>query len=671
MTPTFSQRNATTLSAILLTAAIPAFWAGKVGRGMLALLSEVDPEHAYFRLIEPILQYVLMPIVLLSALILVMAPGLLWVAASGRAGKLHRWLIESFVVSLLIIAASTAILQLLTGQPLVGRQFAAVVWVLSAACAGRFIARSKGHTLPRIDLTGPTRREITGVLVIPIFFAVVLTPKFFWEAFNGDGAHAFESTRLLLYQVWPFWSEEAGAIGTWPSVNGLTLAYPLSWFMRLFGMTEAGVRLPFVLFLPLLYAALRSVILAGRSAVAGGAESALVGAGVIGYALVMSYSATYNPYSADISMPATQDTLVLIFFLGAVGAWARQEPRWTLAWTLLALLTSPAAFPMLAALVVGILVSTRPWRWRKAAMHGAYLAGCVVGLLVFPVILSMFGVPTPGKEHGVGLLTKFAFLALGDGERFLFAFLPVGIFPVIGMLAWRGADELTRILTVVSGLVFGMYYLMGASSLHYFVPAMVLPVAVFWRRFPANSLARPTLLLCGIASVLAIWLAAPAGSGIYVASRDVGARIDARAFAGYHQMDHAAVAASETLEFLFPTDAEPEVPAELYGDSPLAWHYYAQRPEYRNGPKDYVMAETGAPPAAEGAVFVGGDDRVAIYVLDRARWQDDRTQHPTTSRGRAVYQIDRDVLFMRGAARDRFGFFSPGIWVADLLGIQY
>jgi len=637
---------------------------------MHALLPEIDPAAAYLRLVRPGLQYLLLPVVLLGVMVLVMAPGLLLVAAAGRANDMYRWLIEAFVVSLLLISPVTALLQQLSGRPLTGHAFLATVLGLALVAAFVLLVRVRRGEVPGWVVSRRHAAELSALLLIPLLFVVVLTPKFFWESFNGDGAHTYEMVRLLLFHAWPFWSDEAGNLSAWPGINGFTVAYPLSWFMRLFGAAEAGVRLPLVLFLMLLFAALRVVIETGRQQAVKPVESLFIWAAVLGYGLVMSYSATYNPYNADIALPATQDTLVMVFFLGAAGAWIRKEPVWLLVWSLLALMTSPAGVVLYAAALAGILVSQRPWRWRLSVQYGLALAGCLLVMLLLPYLLAVFGVPTPGSEHSAGMLRKFAFIALADFERFLYAFLPAGLYPVLGLLAWRGADEPGRVLTVVTVLVFAMYYFIGASSLHYFVPAMVLPIAVFWRRFSAARLGSAGLALCGIMAAGSLWLALPAGSAVYTASRDVGMRIDAHAFSSYHDMDQSAIAASDLLGSLFPSDGAVGVPDELYGDSTLAWHYYAQQPEAAGSPKAYALlpAAAGAP---AGALEVARNELAAVYVLDRGQWEQDKYLQPDHSRGKPVYQIDRDVLFVRGAARERFGFFSPGIWALDLLGLDH
>ena len=662
-------RDVIAFSGILMGMSLPAWWAGEVGVAMLALLPEIDLSHTYFSLVRPHLQYVVMPIVLSSCVILVMTPGLLIIAAAGRANDLYRWIIEAFAVSLFLVSGVAAAIQFLTNTPLTGSAFFVMVLCLGVAATGVLLARVGSRPISAAAISLRSLTPAIGLLGIPVAFAVFLTPKMFWEAFNGDGAHIFETARLLLFQAWPFWPESAGEMHSWPGLNSATLAYPLSWFVRLFGTTESAVRLPMVLFIPLLFCALRGVIAEKRVEALKSVEILLIWIAILSYALVMCYSATYNPYSADIALPATQDTLLMIFFLGSVGAWIRGDYGWLVTWTLLTLLTSPAGFPMLAAALIGLFVSARPWRWHLLIRYGVGLVSCIGVIAALSYLLALFGVPTPGSEHGSGLLKKFAFIAIGDFERFLYAFLPVGIYPAFALLAWRQADEPARILILVTALIFTMYYIIGASSLHYFVPTMILPIAVFWRTFSAIQLGRMKTVACGFAGIVAIWFALPVGGSIYTATRDVGTKINASAFQSYHEMDYSALSASNLLGVLFPTDAAVGVPEEKYGDSPLAWHYYAQHSSSGDSLKIYALVkpDTVLP---KGAKEIGRNNTAALFVLDESQWVKDQKLRPTHSRGNSVYQIDRDVLFMRKKARNRLGFFSPGIWLRDLLKLD-
>ena len=662
-------RDAFFLPVILLGMSLPAWWADEVGGAMLALLPEIDLSHAYFSMVRPHLQYLVMPIVLSSCVILVTTPGLLIIAAAGRANDLYRWLIEAFVINFFLVSGVAAAIQFLTKTPLTGAAFFIMVLCLGVAASGVLFSRTCVRPIQAAAISLGSLTTAIGLLGIPVIFAVALMPKMFWESFTGDGAHMFETARLLLFQTWPFWPESAGDIHTWPALNSATLAYPLSWFVRLFGTTEAAVRLPMVLFIPLLFCALRGVIAEKRAEAIKPVETMLIWIAILSYALTMCYNATYNPYSADIALPTSQDTLVMIFFLGSLGAWIRRDYGWLVTWTLLTLLTSPAGFPMFASALVGLLVSARPWRWHLLIRYGVGLVSCICFIAVLVYLLELLEMPTPGSEHGLGMLRKFAFLAIGDFERFLYAFLPVGIYPAFALLAWRQADEPARVLIIVTALMFTMYYIIGASALHYFVPTMLLPVAIFWRRFSSVQLGKGKTVACGLAGVVAIWFALPVGESIYTATRDVGTKIDARAFQSYHEMDFSAVAVSSLLGVLFPTVASVGVPEEKYGDSPLAWYYYAQQSNFGNSSKAYALVRPGTVMPL-GIKEIGRIKTAALFVLDETQWMKEQKLQPTHSRGNPVYQIDRDVLWMRGEARNRFGFFSPGNWILDLLEID-
>ena len=663
-------RDAISVSVLLMGMSLPAWWAAEIGVAMLALLPEVDLSHAYFSLIRPHLQYIVMPIVLSSCIILLMTPGLLIIAAAGRANDLYTWIIEAFVINFFLVSGVTAVIQFLTEIPLTGPTFFAMVLCLGLVATGLLFARTYLRPAPATAVSLRSLTVAIGLVGIPVAFAVVLTPKFFWESFTGDGAHMFETARLLLFQAWPFWPESVGEMHTWPGLNSATLAYPLSWFVRLFGTTESAVRLPLVLFMPLLFCALRGVIAEKRAEPVTTVETLFIWLAILSHVLVMCYSATYSPYNADIALPTSQDTLVMIFFLGSIGAWIRGDYGWLVTWTLLTLLTSPAGIPLFAAVLIGLLVSARPWRWHLLIRYGIGLISCIGAIATLSYLLALLGMSPPGSEHGSSMLRKFAFIAIGDFERFLYAFLPVGIYPAFALLAWRQADEPARVLTIVAALMFTMYYIIGTTLLHYFVPTMVLSIAVFWRRFSSVQLGTVKIVACGCAAIVAIWFALPAGESIYTATRDVGTKIDVSAFQSYHEMDFSAVGASGLLGVLFPTDADVGVPEEKYGDSPLAWYYYAQQSNSTNSSKAYALVKTSTV-MPEGTNEIGRMKTAALFVLDEAQWMKQQRLQPAHSRGKPIYQIDRDVLWMRGEARSRFGFFSPGIWLFDLLNIEY
>ena len=124
-------------------------------------------------------------------------------------------------------------------------------------------------------------------------FLAVLAPKFYWQTFTGDGMDSFEGARLLFVQPVPFWDRAAGSISNFPSMRSLLSFYPISWFLRLFGEIEISARLPMVLYLTAIYAAIVGLAQHGRSRLKT-TQLSLIWLGLAIYLVVMTYSNTYN-----------------------------------------------------------------------------------------------------------------------------------------------------------------------------------------------------------------------------------------------------------------------------------------------------------------------------------------------------------------------------------------
>ena len=520
----------------------------------------------------------------------------------------------------------------------------------------------------------PTRGRVIGLALVPILFLVVFVPKFFWEAFNGDGAHAYEASRLLLTQATPFWPWDTRVGGTYPGINTFLFTYPTAWFIRLFGPYEIAARLPLVLYLAALYAAIIAVASAGRPSI-GAAGRALVWASVVSFALVMSFSATYDPYCADIALPATQDTLLMVCFLGAVMAFGRRQLGWLLLFLLLSLFCSPNGVPMALALLVGVVLTHRQERWRAGVSILVPLAAAAVSVAIAPWLIELCGQNPPGAEHTSGnLFKRFRFLVPFDVSRLALLAVPGGIYVVFGALAWRRLDDLTRALWLTSAMMFGLYYPMAFVSLHYFVPAMVLPIVAYWRHQRVEDLARPRLALagCWVAVAAAIWLAMPTSSAIHVASREVGELIEVLDAPDYAEMEPGYLEVPLLLNDLvdlegvpiLPMDVHPEVPGERYGGSAFAWNYYANR---ATGARVYWLVGPGES-APSGTQLAGSAGETTFHVSDPAALARHRAMRPLDSNGRALFQFSRHVLFKRWEAFDQHYTIDLREWQRWLFG---
>lgn len=647
------------ISVAGLAAAVPALFAPSVGRAVSDLVRVVDLDHAYFNGVRPALLYGWMPLVVAASLVLLMAPGLLAAALLGRSRTVWNWILDGFALTLVLVSGATAIVQAVTGHSVVGAGFVLVVVGLTAALGVVSEWRRRAEQTP----THPQACFIwVSLLAVPMLLLVSTLPKFFWEALNGDGAHMVEATRLLLFQSHPFFSAEAGVVASWPGVNGLVVPYQASWFMRLFGQVEASVRLPLLLDMALLFAAIGSVAEAGRPRSLQRSALLLIWGSVTTFALTMSFAATYNPYNADMSMPAPQDTLAMAAYLSAVAAFFNGDRGRLVVWACLSLLVSPIGLLSLGLTLGALGVVGGRAVWKSLLAHGAGLAGLMVAIGASGALLAWLGVLHGGDEHGgVRLLIRqFGTIALLDVTRLAWVVVPSGLYPIAALAGWRAADAPTRVLMVATGLLFGFFYAMGNVSLHYFVPVMVLPVAAFWRQHTGIAdWSRLPQVACCAAVVVALVLASPRGQAVYDGTRLVGERIDVSAYAGYAVNEPHALLASEALGHLFVTDAHPDVPDRRYGDSPLAWHYYAQR-RPAVGPAAYVLAPKGALPP--GAFPAGESGSTVAGVYDEAAWTRDRVLVPRRSEAREILSVPRHVLYFDANRSPRLGYFEPHRW---------
>ena len=191
----------------------------------------------------------------------------------------------------------------------------------------------------------------------------------------------------------------------------------------------------------------------------------------------MAFSATYNPYSADIALPTTQNTLLMVCFLGFILYFLKQEHKWMLLFIALTFFGLPNGVLLIGLWLLSVILLWRPLPRRQLVLTAAALLGCIVMSSIAPYILTVLHLPAPGREYGmVGLLRQFAFLQWADWRRIAYLVVPSGIIPATALLAWRWQDWVARTLTVVTITYWGFFYVQAHISLHHFVPIMLLPL---------------------------------------------------------------------------------------------------------------------------------------------------------------------------------------------------
>ncbi|MGQ0650067.1 MAG: hypothetical protein ACT4P7_21160, partial [Gemmatimonadaceae bacterium] len=599
------------------------------------------------------LVYTLVPLVSLSATCLVLAPGLLVAMLFGRSRTFTEWLFLGFACSLVLVSVVSGAVQSAVGPALRGSLYATV---LLAFAAGVFVVLLR--RVERLSVVWPFAspdavRDFVALLVLWGLSYMVLAPKLLWESFNGDGAHAFESSRLLLQYALPFWPEGAGPVGGFPGITTMLYAFPNAWFLRLFGELEFAARLPFLLYVPVLACGLRELAGVGLPG-ARLARPVFVAflLGVCAYVLAMAFSATYSPYSADIALPATQDTLLMIVYVGALVASLRREWGWLALFVVLTYLSLPSGLILLGFWLVARALVERPVPWRDLAAMAGLLIAALVAAPLAPRLLAAWGAALPGGEYGiVGILRYFAFLQFTDAARLLYVAIPAGIFPIVACLMWRSMDRVSKALTLVTLAYFLFFFVQAHVSLHHFVPAMILPMAVALRQamVPAGRrVAAAAWLPLGAAAVLLAW---PWGRlAMHREGREIGQTVRV-SIPGYAASSPDVMHASTLLDRLFPYDWDPTVPA-VYGGSPLVWNHYA-RHEATPSPEANYLLQRASAPAPAGWRLAGTDSAgAALYVRSDSLLTADRRRQPASPPGSPLLAVPRGILF-HGIPLDR------------------
>lgn len=638
------------LLAFLGLASVPA-WIGHSAVAHAASLHELAagpspyfvPEHAF-------LLYLWTPLVVAGASVFLMAPGLLLAIALNRSGDPWRWVSAAFALSCLSLSAATAAVQQALGRPVTAESFLSVVAACTAASAAAALWRVSRGNAPAWPFHGRPWCGLTLLGLPPVLTLILLSPKFYWEAFNGDGAHAFECARLLLFRPLPFWPSAAGGISSYPGFNTMAFAYPASWYLRLFGPLEASARLPLLPALAALYAGILSLIEHQAGSVRGVARWT-VWAGLSVFILIMAFSATYDPYLADIASPFAQDVEHLAFFLGFILALLRSDSLMMALCLVLTCLSSAGGTLCIVLTLVSAALVLRVRPWKSIAWAAVCSASLALLLGTAAAILAARGAPLAQAEHGLAqLIVKFRYIQLTDWRRiFSFLVLPTGILPAVVLAAcWRRFDDVARLIACFTLLYFSVFYVQLFTSQHYYVPAMVLPLIPFWRSAVSRRpWAVPAVVLGSFVGLLAAW---PDHPRPVTASREVGRHLENRV-GGYEPMAAEAFLSSELMDAALPYDWYQGVPTRTFGGSPLAWNYYAQRPRGPGIPTYYVI-QPASGPAPPGARLHARRHGYHLYILDEQGWSRHRALAPSSPAGSSFFAVrPRNLMFFGADAR--------------------
>lgn len=653
MTTVKRERAVLAYPAALIAVAIPAMlFAAWIVHSVAALRDLGQGPSPYFIPAHALLLQGAAPLALLSMAALLMAPGLILALALGWGRTLAGWLLSGFCLSYLVASAGAILLQAVVGTPLIGLHFSMMLMLIAAAGAAVLLYRERrvpgGIPLP-LDQEG-ARSTLIVALGLGAGAVALLVPKLFWENFNCDGVHVFETARILLFQPLPFWPAEVGNASLFPSVKSVLSIYPISWFVRLIGETEAASRLCYLFILMVLYCGMTGVIEEGMKRRMNIGERVLLALAMLLYTVAMAFNASEDPYNADIGCPGVQDALLMVSFCLFMLCFLRDNMLGIALSVALVYLTSPNAQPMLGAWILGVGLFVRPIPVKQIALIIGMIAGMILLEAAAPHLLRLMNIYPPGAEHGtLELINRIVHVHFDQVIRFAWAFVPVGIVPGLALIAYPWQDRSTRAIAFAGLVLFLFYYLQWRHALHYFAPAMVLSLIALWRtrlHLGEKPLARVVAPLAAAGLAIGFVLAWPTGRHLLTISRDVGVLIDDRT-RGYTEGDPLFMKRIAIQQALFPRPNDPRVPDHAYGGHPQVWNFYAHHSDVPAAHRNYIMAHANDAPEP-GTRRIAANEEVALYVRDEALWRQQAQRVMSENSGSTLLFVPKAVRFTNG-----------------------
>jgi hypothetical protein len=645
------------VAGLLLTRGVPA--------AVRDLYPTALPAHPYFVPDQAALLYVALPFACLMAVMVLLLPGIFLVLARGRNDRFETVVIKGFGAALGIHFVTTTVAKLLLTGPISPKTFLVLTSGAGVVTWGILAARLRQPGTMRWPLDDPiARRRIAWMVAMLWITVAVLVPTLFWQDLSADGFEALEIGRSLSWTVLPRALTKSGFLGL--GIGMLPMAYPVHWFVMLFGPIEAAARLPLVLYLPVLFAALLAIIEFQSPRRLRPVEVTAVVLALAVFVVTMGYSASYNSYFADLSSPAAFETLTItVMVAAAYFLWSEQQ-WWFVGAAVLSYLARPTGLLFILLFGAGVFLLA-PERRRQSL----FLVTATVGLWGILYVAVEILLPSL-TESGLGypassILERFHYLRLDDWRRVIYVIVPGGIIPALALLAVRQQDRIAQSLTFAALGYFLVFYVPAFTNLHHFVPAMILPVVVFWRIVLRQSRHRWLVGAALVGGVAAFFVSLPRHFEIDRTMRWIGnatayhiGNYGSPHFAGHRE----SYDGQDLLKQLFPADWEVQDPSdELVGGLQLI--YYASQSVESGTVTNYIVQPRSEPPPS-GFLGLGEDETGVVYVRDVDRWQRDRFQPRRTDYRSWLYEIPRET--MSGIWGVRAGNYTinlgtlPGIW---------
>lgn len=619
-----SVRAAWSLGLGVSIGCLPALLGHEVVQRVTGLYALGAGPHPYLQFTHAGLLYIITPVVVASGFLVYLSPGGILVLALGQARSAAEWVVLAFGSSLVLSVVLSTGAKLALGTPLTPPVLLSL-WLGTAALAWLLLVfRLRGRAaLPWPLAQWSDVRRLLWMMGASLLGVAALVPKAFWENFNVDGIEAFEFGRSLATHLLPHWDIQDGVFGFYH--NFLLFAYPNHWFITLFGPFEASARLPFLLYLMVLFAALTLLIEQGSVRQLSWNEEAAIWLGLVLYTLVQAYNTNYEPFFADLAEMAATDTLQVICFLSTCYALWAGRPQWFWAFALTTYLATPGGLLLLCALAAATFSARSPDRREHLKLLGAVILACSLISLAYEALYNPLVLGGVNNQFSAkNMLRRLYPPTVTEFVRLNALLFPSGLLPALSLLMVRRSDPTGWLIAGVTLLYFGVLYLQAWTSLHQFTPIMVLPLVVFWRVYLGSRLPAQRWLLPAVATTtgLCLVLSLPRHFRVNQATREFG-QATAYRLGDYEGSYEQAVRGGWSLSALLPRDYRLQYPEQPWGTDAHSWIYYATREKPSGTTINYVVQATSAPPPPESTLVLARDG-VSAYVRDLEAWRRDR-----------------------------------------------
>lgn len=630
----------------LLTSLLIVFFLGdSAGSKAVGFYSPRPGSNAWFAHDHLATFYLLLPLSITAMVVILTMPGILLILAAGKEVRPGALVLKGFGLSFLLLVTTTSIAKLVSGTPITPALFTGILVTTLFACFG-WLAGHAGSDNRALQIFSnrDNRRQLGWLLAIPALFVIFMSPAIFWQDLNSDGFEAMEIGHSLMTTLLPAFLNKSGTMGL--GIGMVPMAYPINWFLLLTGPLEAATRLPMALYLPVVFAALLALIEHDSPRRLKPVEEACILLALAVYTVAMGFNSGYDNYYTDLSSPAAFETLTIIFILASGYFLWTGKYGWFLLFTVSGFLARPTVLLFVMLLGAAIVLVSRKNRGARLVIIGIAIGLWVVLLAGYEhvYLASISGNSGPGYP-GSSILQRFQYLTFDDYHRFIYAAVPAGLLPALSLFAYRLHDPLSRCLAIVSAGYFLVFYVPAFTSLHHFVPVMIIPIIVLWRLVIRHTEKSLPAVITAVTALICLWLSLPEHFHISKTYSGIGERMDYRI--GNYNGDYAAyreaIAGVNLISTIFRNDWEIEDPAKelSFGGQIL---YYASREKLPGQVIDYLVLPAGAPPPS-GFTQLASELEGSTWTRDIAILEADRFNPPPTDYRSSLYDISPETLF--------------------------